>query len=90
MNVKEINDSSLSLWASVVCLVVVIACTLAIFWAVQKFEHQERPSRHQQNVKPKEPIQTIAYDLTEFQTPRSFTQRLLKQRKPSGIVRLGD
>jgi hypothetical protein len=38
MNLKELNDSPLSVWVMVVSTMIVIACTICAFWFIKSFE----------------------------------------------------
>ena len=41
MNLKELNGSPLSIWVMVVSTVIVIGCTLCIFWLLKSIEGQK-------------------------------------------------
>jgi len=41
MNLKEINGSPLSVWVTFVSAVVVIGCTLSVFWLLKSFEEHK-------------------------------------------------
>jgi hypothetical protein len=86
MNMKEINGSPLSLWVSVVCLVIVIVCTIAIFCGLKLVEdHREQVKLRRENA-PQRALLSSRHVMQDVPAKRSIMQRVRGHRTSQGTT----